>query len=94
MLSSPELRCTSPQVTALAVHIPPAPRPTLIAGGTHDGTIRLWEVTGEELVTFRGHRAEISALCFLGDGLQLASGSNDTDFIVWDVRFQSVLSPM
>eukprot|EP00038_Savillea_parva_P029164 m.69241 g.69241 ORF g.69241 m.69241 type:complete len:912 (+) comp8569_c0_seq2:139-2874(+) len=75
----------SEPITALAVHAPAKPRPTLIAGGKHDGAIYLWEYNGEERVCFRGHRAQVSALCFLGDGLRLASGSNDTDFIIWDV---------
>ena len=37
------------QITALAVHRPPAPRPTLVAGGAHDGAIHLWDLTGEEV---------------------------------------------
>ena len=44
-----------------------------------------------QLVCFRGHRAAVTTLKFLNDGLLLASGSNDTDFIVWDIEAEAGL---
>lgn len=34
---------------------------------------------------FNGHRAPITALVFDKNGKRLASGSNDTDVILWDI---------
>jgi RNA polymerase sigma factor (sigma-70 family) len=52
-----------------------------------DGTmIHLWEVaTARELRTFHGHRGEICSLAFSGDGQRLASASNDSTVLVWDL---------
>jgi WD40 repeat protein len=52
-----------------------------------DGTaIHLWEVaTGKELRTFQGHRGEISSLAFSANGRRLASASNDSTVVIWDL---------
>lgn len=69
-------------VTSLVV----SPDAETVAVGHEDGTIRLWSIsTGEELVTFSGHRSAVNALLFIEDALQLVSGANDTDLIVWDI---------
>lgn len=36
-------------------------------------------------VTFNGHKKAVSSLSFDADGTRLASGSQDTDIILWDV---------
>lgn len=57
---------------------------SLFAVGYQDGSIRIWQ-SGSVLVTFNGHRKAVTALCFDHDGNRLASGSQDTDIILWDV---------
>jgi len=58
----------------------------LVAVGYSDGSIRLFSSdSGDEEVTFTGHRSAITCLAFDADGLRLASGSRDTVTIVWDV---------
>lgn len=50
--------------------------------------VRLWtaDTTAESAtVTLSGHRGAVTALTFDQDGTRLASGSQDTDIIVWDV---------
>lgn len=37
------------------------------------------------IIRFNGHRSAVSALVFDQDGVRLASGSKDTDIIVWDL---------
>ncbi|KAI8871592.1 Utp12-domain-containing protein [Ramicandelaber brevisporus] len=43
------------------------------------------DVCVSPVVTFNGHHGAISALCFDRTGTVLASASNDTDIVVWDV---------
>ncbi|KAF3923013.1 Beta-TrCP [Dactylellina cionopaga] len=58
----------------------------VFAVGHADGTIRLWDSrTSTIIVTFNGHRSGITALCYDSSGTRLASGSRDTDIIVWDL---------
>ncbi|KAJ3371784.1 hypothetical protein HDU91_004929 [Kappamyces sp. JEL0680] len=47
-----------------------------------DGSIR---VTGKQLVVLNGHRAAVTSLAFDGSGVRLASGSSDTDIVLWDI---------
>ena len=56
------------------------------AVGYADGSIRIWSAaTKSVVVTFNGHKSAVSALAWDKDGTRLASGSKDTDIILWDV---------
>jgi len=56
-----------------------------LASGSHDNTIRVWDVaTGAETARLEGHAGWVLALCLLEDG-RLASGSNDRTIRLWDV---------
>ncbi|KAK6337946.1 hypothetical protein TWF696_001419 [Orbilia brochopaga] len=60
--------------------------PDIFAVGHADGTIRLWDSkTATIIVTFNGHRSAITTLSYDASGTRLASGSKDTDVIVWDL---------
>ena len=51
-----------------------------------DGSIRLWDSRIATIViSFNGHRSGITVLAFDKSGVRLASGSQDTDIIVWDL---------
>jgi U3 small nucleolar RNA-associated protein 12 len=63
-----------------------SPQPDAFAVGYADGSIRLWSAsTSSVLTTFNGHKKAITALAFDERGTRLASGSQDTDLILWDV---------
>ena len=63
-----------------------SPHPDSFAVGYADGSIRLWSASsGSVLTTFNGHKKSVTALGFDEQGTRLASGSQDTDLIVWDV---------
>ena len=63
-----------------------SPQKDTFAAGYADGSIRLWSATtGTSTATFNGHRKAITALAFDDAGARLASGSQDTDIILWDV---------
>ncbi|KAK7049601.1 beta transducin [Paramarasmius palmivorus] len=63
-----------------------SPKENIFAVGYADGSIRLWDASsGSVVTTFNGHKKSVTALAFNEQGTQLASGSQDTDLIVWDV---------
>ncbi|KAI1344581.1 WD domain-containing protein [Xylariaceae sp. FL0016] len=57
----------------------------IFAVGYEDGSIRLWDKYATVIVSFNGHRSAITTLAFDRSGVRLASGSKDTDVIVWDL---------
>lgn len=59
---------------------------TLLASGTLDGTLQLWDlITGRERATLNGHSRQINNLSFSPDGSLLASSGVDGSLFVWDV---------
>ena len=71
------------QVTAIAQS---KTDPDVFAVGYEDGSIRLWDSKiSSVIVNFNGHRSAITNLAFDRSGVRLASGSKDTDIIVWDL---------
>ncbi|KAK7408664.1 beta transducin [Neonectria punicea] len=58
----------------------------VFAVGYEDGSIRLWDSKiFTVIVNFNGHKSAITKLAFDKSGVRLASGSKDTDIIVWDL---------
>ncbi|CAB4425009.1 unnamed protein product [Rhizophagus irregularis] len=56
------------------------------AVGYADGSIRIWNIeTSSSSIIFNGHRGAVTALTFDKTGTRLASGSKDTDLIIWDI---------
>lgn len=51
-----------------------------------DGSIRVWDSRTETvIISFNGHKSAITHLAFDDAGVRLASGSRDTDIILWDL---------
>jgi WD40 repeat protein/DNA-binding SARP family transcriptional activator len=62
-----------------------SPDGQLLAAGTSDGEIRLWQMVDHQLVrSLQGHVRPIHAIAFRGDGTLLASGSDDFTVGLWD----------
>jgi hypothetical protein len=58
----------------------------LVLSGSHDGTLRLWDVASEQAVhVLEGHRSEVNACAFSPDGHLAVSGSADKTLRLWDV---------
>lgn len=75
-------KCTVP-VTAIAQS---KADPDFFAVGYEDGSLRLWDSKiATVVVSFNGHKSAITQLAFDKSGVRLASGSRDTDVIIWDL---------
>ncbi len=62
-----------------------APGGGLLASGSSDNTIRLWDTaTATELRALKGHTRPVLSLAFSRDGRALASGSADQTIRLWD----------
>ncbi len=60
---------------------------TLLASGSSDGTVKLWDVeTQTDVATLEGHAAAVASVTFSPNGILLASGSYDSTVKLWDVN--------
>lgn len=64
----------------------------LLASGSEDHTIKLWDVgSGQEITTLQHQDGGVNAIAFSHDGTLLASASNDTTIKLWDVSSSRLL---
>lgn len=77
------LQSHSAVVSSVSIH----PIYTMVASGSEDGTVKLWDhESGEYLRTLRGHTNAVTCVDFCPSGAYLASSSSDLSVKVWDVR--------
>ena len=60
---------------------------TLLASGSSDGTVKLWDVVNQtDVATLVGHVGGVASVAFSPSGVLLASGSSDGTVKLWDVE--------
>lgn len=77
---------------AQAVAYANTPKGPLLASGSADKTVKLWNLdTLDKLRTYRGHKDFVTALTFSPDGKQLASASLDGNIRIWSTSSSRLL---
>ena len=60
---------------------------TLLASGSSDSTVKLWDVVNQtNVATLKGHAGAVGSVAFSPNGMLLASGAGDGTVKLWDVE--------
>ncbi|MEA5618261.1 AAA-like domain-containing protein [Cronbergia sp. UHCC 0137] len=67
-----------------------SPDAKLLATGMRKNTIRLWDIKGNLIKEFKGHKGGVNSVAFSPNGQFIASGSDDNTIRLWDLKGNSI----
>ncbi len=76
------VKSSSEGVTSVAF----SPDGKYVLTGSEDNMVKLWDLTGRELLTFIGHSKKVRSVTFSPNGKFVLSGSDDNTAKLWDVE--------
>ena len=62
-----------------------SPDGKMIATGSHDSTVKLWNLDGKEIKTLAGHSYGVTSVAFSPDGKTIVTGSFDSTAKLWNL---------
>jgi len=62
-----------------------------IATGSDDTSVKLWNLSGQELYTLKGHTGIVNSVVFSPDGKTIATGSDDKTVKLWNMNLDDLL---
>ena len=71
-----------------------SPDGRLLASGSWDGMVKLWEVASGRLLWSGRHTSHVNGVAFTPDGLTLASAGNDPMVQIWDAASGALLGTL
>ncbi|MFM6225922.1 MAG: AAA-like domain-containing protein [Dolichospermum sp.] len=63
-----------------------SPDAKLLATGMRNNTIRLWDLKGNLITEFKGHKGGVNSVSFSPNGQFIVSGSDDNTIRFWDLK--------
>ena len=80
--------------TAEVLSVSSSPDEEILASGSPDGTVKLWDVETQTNIATFPHTAEVLSVSFSPDGRILASGLWDGTIELWDIATQRSLTTL
>jgi len=67
----------------------------LLGTGADDSLVQIWDLKSQKNVcTFKGHKGELTDLCFSENGFYLATAAKDNTIKLWDLRGPSNINTL